>query len=205
MDDVLATLVKHQAIDFEKLLLLSYRRLKISEAEVVVLMLVLHLEKIGDEAINPVSLSNYMSLPIKEIDQLVMKLVDRKFLVIEKSTLSALPLIKKLLSNQQEQANQIQNQQKQKSLVEMFEHEFGRALTPIELETLREWKQCGYSDEMIYEALKEATLSHVHNMRYINKILIDWARHGIKKSGREKIERNEPVIEIVDYPWWEEE
>lgn len=205
MDDVLATLVKHQAIDFEKLLLLSYRCLKISEAEVVVLMLVLHLEKIGDEAINPVSLSNYMSLPIKEIDQLVMKLVDRKFLVIEKSTLSALPLIKKLLSNQQEQANQIQNQQKQKSLVEMFEHEFGRALTPIELETLREWKQCGYSDEMIYEALKEATLSHVHNMRYINKILIDWARHGIKKSGREKIERNEPVIEIVDYPWWEEE
>lgn len=205
MDDVLATLVKHQAIDFEKLLLLSYRRLKISEAEVVVLMLVLHLEKIGDEAINPVSLSNYMSLPIKEIDQLVMKLVDRKFLVIEKSTLSALPLIKKLLSNQQEQASQIQNQQKQKSLVEMFEHEFGRALTPIELETLREWKQCGYSDEMIYEALKEATLSHVHNMRYINKILIDWARHGIKKSGREKIERNEPVIEIVDYPWWEEE
>ena len=205
MDDVLATLVKHQAIDFEKLLLLSYRRLKISEAEVVVLMLVLHLEKIGDEAINPVSLSNYMSLPIKEIDQLVMKLVDRKFLVIEKSTLSALPLIKKLLSNQQEQASQIQNQQKQKSLVEMFEHEFGRALTPIELETLREWKQCGYSNEMIYEALKEATLSHVHNMRYINKILIDWARHGIKKSGREKIERNEPVIEIVDYPWWEEE
>ena len=205
MDDVLATLVKHQAIDFEKLLLLSYRRLKISEAEVVVLMLVLHLEKIGDEAINPVSLSNYMSLPIKEIDQLVMKLVDRKFLVIEKSTLSALPLIKKLLSNQQEQASQIQNKKKKKSLVEMFEHEFGRALTPIELETLREWKQCGYSNEMIYEALKEATLSHVHNMRYINKILIDWARHGIKKSGREKIERNEPVIEIVDYPWWEEE
>ena len=100
---------------------------------------------------------------------------------------------------------QVTQQQKQKSLVAMFEHEFGRALTPIELETIREWKQVGYSDEMIYEALKEATLSHVHNMRYINKILIDWAKHGIKRSGREKIERQDPVVEIVDYPWWEEE
>ncbi|CVH74200.1 DNA replication protein DnaD [Clostridiales bacterium CHKCI006] len=205
MDDVLAKLVEHQAIDFEKLLLLSYRNLDMTEAEVVILMLVLHLEKMGEEAINPVSLSRYMSLPLKEIDQLVMKLVNRKILSIEQSTLSALPLIKKLLTSQQEQSLQVTQQQKQKSLVAMFEHEFGRALTPIELETIREWKQVGYSDEMIYEALKEATLSHVHNMRYINKILIDWAKHGIKRSGREKIERQDPVVEIVDYPWWEEE
>lgn len=205
MDDVLAKLVEHQAIDFEKLLLLSYRGLDMTEAEVVILMLVLHLEKMGEEAINPVSLSRYMSLPLKEIDQLVMKLVNRKILSIEQSTLSALPLIKKLLTSQQEQSLQVIQQQKQKSLVAMFEHEFGRALTPIELETIREWKQVGYSDEMIYEALKEATLSHVHNMRYINKILIDWAKHGIKRSGREKIERQDPVVEIVDYPWWEEE
>ncbi len=205
MDDVLAKLVEHQAIDFEKLLLLSYRDLDMTEAEVVILMLVLHLEKMGEEAINPVSLSRYMSLPLKEIDQLVMKLVNRKILSIEQSTLSALPLIKKLLTSQQEQSLQVTQQQKQKSLVAMFEHEFGRALTPIELETIREWKQVGYSDEMIYEALKEATLSHVHNMRYINKILIDWAKHGIKRSGREKIERQDPVVEIVDYPWWEEE
>lgn len=205
MDDVLAKLVEHQAIDFEKLLLLSYRDLDMTEAEVVILMLVLHLEKMGEEAINPVSLSRYMSLPLKEIDQLVMKLVNRKILSIEQSTLSALPLIKKLLTSQQEQSLQVTQQQKQKSLVAMFEHEFGRALTPIELETIREWKQVGYSDEMIYEALKEATLSHVHNMRYINKILIDWAKHGIKRSGREKIERPDPVVEIVDYPWWEEE
>lgn len=205
MDDVLAKLVEHQAIDFEKLLLISYRGLDMTEAEVVILMLVLHLEKMGEEAINPVSLSRYMSLPLKEIDQLVMKLVNRKILSIEQSTLSALPLIKKLLTSQQEQSLQVTQQQKQKSLVAMFEHEFGRALTPIELETIREWKQVGYSDEMIYEALKEATLSHVHNMRYINKILIDWAKHGIKRSGREKIERQDPVVEIVDYPWWEEE
>ena len=196
MDDVLAKLVEHQAIDFEKLLLLSYRGLDMTEAEVVILMLVLHLEKMGEEAINPVSLSRYMSLPLKEIDQLVMKLVNRKILSIEQSTLSALPLIKKLLTSQQEQSLQVTQQQKQKSLVAMFEHE---------LETIREWKQVGYSDEMIYEALKEATLSHVHNMRYINKILIDWAKHGIKRSGREKIERQDPVVEIVDYPWWEEE
>ena len=200
MDDVLAKLVEHQAIDFEKLLLLSYRGLDMTEAEVVILMLVLHLEKMGEEAINPVSLSRYMSLPLKEIDQLVMKLVNRKILSIEQSTLSALPLIKKLLTSQQEQSLQVTQQQKQKSLVAMFEHEFGRALTPIELETIREWKQVGYSDEMIYEALKEATLSHVHNMRYINKILIDWAKHGIKRSGREKIERQDPVVEIVGYP-----
>ena len=41
-------------------------------------------------------------------------------------------------------------------------------------------------------------------MRYIEKILIDWAKHGVKKSGREKVDLKQEKISLVDYPWWEE-
>ena len=85
-----------------------------------------------------------------------------------------------------------------------FSQEFGRLLTPMEKEIISDWLKEN-TEEIITKALKEAVFNGAVHMRYINKILIDWAKHGIKRSGREKIERQDPVVEIVDYPWWEEE
>jgi len=198
-------LFKMNLIDLEGWLILNYKKLSLDEKQTMLLLLVMRLEKMKVPYITPQVITSYMSLDDKTTDRYIVGLLSKKMLSLEGNSLSSKPLaaiIERSIFNESSQP-----QKKQEiNLVSVFEHEFARALTPIEIETLKEWKQCHYSDQMILDALKEATLSNVHNMRYIEKILIDWAKHGIKKSGRERVEnsRSKPV-QLVDYHWWEEE
>ena len=90
------------------------------------------------------------------------------------------------------------------NLVDVFEEEFGRPLTPMELESIKEWVQGGYSEEMIYKALKEAVKSNVSSLRYIEGILINWAQNGIKERYIEE-KPKERVVPESHYHWWEDE
>ncbi|KZL41153.1 DnaD domain protein [Secundilactobacillus collinoides] len=60
------------------------------------------------------------------------------------------------------------------------ESEFGRPLSPIELETIAQWlDEDHYSGEMIQLALKEAVLSQVYNLKYMDRILLSWEKKHI--------------------------
>lgn len=185
-------LLKYQLIDFQSLLLIQYKQLELNENEAMVLMLVLQLEK-QKQAINVDVLDKYMSLDRKNIDIVVRGLLNKELLCIEGYQISSKPLIMRLL-----EIDPDEKKETKKTLVEIFESEFNRPLSGIEIETLKQWKQQFYSDEMIIDALKEATLSNVKNFRYIGKILTDWARHGVKKSGRALVESDNKV-ELTDY------
>lgn len=202
---MLEVLLKNRLIDYQGLLLVSYKQFGLSEEELVMIMLVLRLEQQGQKGISPTLLSRYMTLPFKKIDQLIAKLINQKYLSYQEGSVSAKPIIRMILMQEELNQQQEESSTRNLDLISLFENEFGRCLTPIELETIRKWKQCAYSDEMIFEALKEATLSHVHNMRYIDKILIDWSRHGMKKSGRERYQEAVKDIKIDDYEWWNED
>ena len=68
------------------------------------------------------------------------------------------------------------------NMVDIFEEQFGRPLTPMEFDSIKEWVQSGYSEEIILKALKEAVKSQVLTLRYIEGILINWAQNGDKES-----------------------
>ena len=85
-------------------------------------------------------------------------------------------------------------------------------LTPIEIEIVKAWKESNYTDEIIKEAIKDAVYNGVANLRYIDKILYEWAKKGIKtkddvekskKQFREK-ERTQKVDDLSDYAWLDE-
>ena len=202
---MLEVLLKNRLIDYQGLLLVSYKQFGLSEEELVMIMLVLRLEQQGQKGISPTLLSRYMTLPFKKIDQLIAKLINQKYLSYQEGSVSAKPIIRMILMQEELNQQQEESSTRNLDLISLFENEFGRCLTPIELETIRKWKHCAYSDEMIFEALKEDPLSHVHNMRYIDKILIDWSRHGMKKSGRERYQEAVKDIKIDDYEWWNED
>ena len=88
----------------------------------------------------------------------------------------------------------------------VFEKEFGRVLSPTEVEIVNKWTESNISEEIIKEALKEAVLNGVHNMRYIDSILLSWTKKGYKKV--EDIKRKKPtkeeVEEVYDYDWLNE-
>ena len=71
------------------------------------------------------------------------------------------------------------------------------------------------SEELIKEAIKEATLNGVFSLRYIDKILYEWGKNNIKtaqdvennrkkrKEQKEKIDEDVDLY-IVDWNWFDE-
>lgn len=74
-----------------------------------------------------------------------------------------------------------------------FESEFGRSLSPIEYETINRWLNLGIDEGMILNALREAVINGVSNLRYIDKILYEWTKKGEKPK--------EEYKELFDYDW----
>lgn len=96
----------------------------------------------------------------------------------------------------------------------VLEKELGKQLSPIEIEIVKAWKESNYSDEIIKEAIKEAVINRVANLRYIDSILYEWAKKGIKtreevernrKKFRDKVKEEPKKLDIFDYNWIEED
>lgn len=67
-----------------------------------------------------------------------------------------------------------------KDIFSIFENEFARPLTPMELETISGWiDQDQYKEELILMALKEAVFAGKVHFRYIDRILLEWSRNRV--------------------------
>lgn len=64
-------------------------------------------------------------------------------------------------------------------LISTFEKEFGRPLSPIEVEQIEQWADEGEA-LLIIEALKRAVLRGKHNFKYINSILVEWKKNNLR-------------------------
>lgn len=94
-----------------------------------------------------------------------------------------------------------------------FENEFGRVLSSMEYEIINAWINSQKSEELIIEALKEAIMNGVTNLRYIDKILYEWEKKGYKnkedvEKSRQNFRRNQETKrvkkEVFDYNWLED-
>lgn len=62
-----------------------------------------------------------------------------------------------------------------------FEREFGRLLSPIEIEQIQLWLvQDGQNTEIVIEALRRAVLMGKHNFKYIDSILLEWKKNNLQ-------------------------
>src|SRR5690606_14991388 len=62
----------------------------------------------------------------------------------------------------------------------LFEQEFGRPLSPFEIETISVWlDEDQLSPALIKAALREAVLMAKLNFKYIDRILREWKKKGI--------------------------
>ena len=93
------------------------------------------------------------------------------------------------------------------SIYDTFETELGRTLSPIEYELVSEWLN-NNSEEILKLALKEATYNGVSNFRYIDRIIHEWSKKGIKTQedvirNNEEFKRKKvaPKQELFDYDW----
>ncbi|AMX83129.1 DNA replication protein DnaD [Geobacillus subterraneus] len=176
-----------------KLLLNHYKRLGLSEGELVLL---LHMQSFFEEGVvfpTPAELAEKMTVPAAECMEMVRRLLQKGMVGIEEHTdergvrgekYTLEPLWEQLVHHLYAQAakdGQIGQQEEEESLYTIFEQEFGRPLSPFECETLSMWiDQDGHEPAIIKAALREAVLSGKLNFRYIDRILFEWKKNGIR-------------------------
>ena len=209
-----------EAIDFRFLLLENYKKLKISENQLVIILMIDHLVSQGNPFVTADLLSLKMTLDIKEIDALLADLLARGFVeyasVNGKTVTSLNPLREKLfstfaLSVSKEAANKKKQEEILSNIYQSFETELNRPLQPMELSTIREWVDMGYSDEMIVNALKEALSQGKKSLRSVDKVLLSWAkREDFETEGKTPIDDDwtknlEETIRIAKTPWLDDD
>ena len=79
----------------------------------------------------------------------------------------------------------------------------------MEYEIINSWLEQGINRELILSALKEAVFNGVNNLRYVDKILYEWNKKGIKKVdeikvSNKKIEDDKEDISY-EYDWLNED
>ena len=209
-----------EAVDFRFLLLENYKKLKISENELAVIFMIDHLVSQGNPFITADLLSLKMSLDVKEIDTIIADLLTRGFMeyvTLNGRTVTSLsPLKEKLFSNfaisvSKEAENKKAKEEMLSNIYQSFEAELGRTLQPMEISTIREWVDLGYSDEIIINALKEALAQGKKSIKSVDKVLLSWAkREELETEGKTTIKNNwnedlEETIRIAKTPWLDDD
>lgn len=185
--------MKQKQVIIPALLIEHYSKLGLNEQEFAGIIHVQAFIEQGEPFPTPDRLSERMSLTTAECAKLMGGLVKKGFLSLDKhwdnegilfEFYSLEPLYEKLCTFLQ--SKEIEGQEKREeetagNLYQVFEKEFCRPLSPIEAETLSMWiDQDQHSSELIIGALREAVISGKLNFRYIDRILFEWKRNGVK-------------------------
>lgn len=178
-------ILEQGSLSIPNLLLTTYSRLGLKEEEFLLLLHVYANIQKGHFFPTPNELSNHMSISAAECTKLLRNLIQRGFLYIEESEQNGIMYekysLKPLWEKLYEFTLATQEKEKEKNLYTIFEQEFGRPLSPIECETLAYWIDQDHHDpDIILSALKEAVISGKLNFRYIDRILFEWKKNGIK-------------------------
>lgn len=187
-------------------LLRSYSKLGISDQEMMLLIQLFHLANAEKDAFPTIEkLTGMMSADQVQIEKSLANLVARKLVRIERNRddvgtvasyrfeglfdklaeIWASEKIKEMEEAKRAAAAQSVSRNKPADNVawvyKLFEQEFGRPLTPMEGSQIIEWCDGeGHSPELILEALKRAALQGVRNFRYIDSILREWSKQGVR-------------------------
>lgn len=169
-----------------------YAKLGINEEEFMVILQVIKFKQTGNQFPTPTEISDHMAISTSTCTSILRTLIQKGFLIIEESEENRLlceyyslkPLWDKLytyLMKENIQKEQEQNNEEDMSLYSVFENEFGRPLSPFECESLAIWiDQDEYDPVIIKAALREAVMSGKLNFRYIDRILFEWKKNGIR-------------------------
>ena len=167
---------------------------------------------INENVYNPKQIGNDLDIAFPEVLEIINNLTEKGIMKIELAKINNIrtevinldALYEKLAFLIIKDEKEVE---KPKSLFDTFETELGRTLSPMEYEIINGWlTTC--SEEIIILALKEATYNGVSNFRYIDRIINEWNKKGIKT--KEDVEKNRLEFknkkdnkkqELFDYDW----
>ncbi len=198
----------------------NYETLKLELDEFIFLMYIYN--KGNNILFNPTKFSSDLGIDVKKIMTYVSSLSDKNYIKVdvvknEKGLMEDVILLDDFYTKIALLfAEEVNTKDTTKSdIFEKIEKEFGKTLSPMEYEIIKAWLDSNISEELISEALKEATFNGVSNLRYIDKILYEWGKKGIttkedveknrQKRNNNRQEKEDLDLEIMDWNWFEDE
>lgn len=203
-------------------MLKNYKKLNLELEEFIFLM---YLYNKGNNIIfDPTKFASEINLELEEVMNIVSNLTDKNYIKVEviknekglmEEVIKLDDFYSKLSLLVMENTNNKDNSSS--NIFDMIEKEFGRTLSPIEYEIIKAWLDNNISEELIKEAIKEATFNGVSNLRYIDKILYEWGKKGLKnkndvleskkhRNAKTETKNNKNLdLEIMDWDWFEDE
>ena len=183
-------------------LLLNYNRLFSSSDDFLVWQFFYLQNTTALGELSPSQIAEKIGKQVTEVNQAISRLTEKGLLqyrtielngeieVIFDATL-ALERLDQLFEKQA--PNQVQSAPNDlKSLVDTFQQELGRLLSPFEIEDLeKSLKEDGTSADLIKEALREAVLNGKPTWKYIQAILRNWRHEGIRSVAQVEAKRQE--------------
>lgn len=215
MDDKILSLMTERPVIIPRMIFNNYKRLNITEEELIILIFIIDL---GNKiSYNPDIFVEELNIEKFRAMELINSLYEKKLIniTVEKNSFNkteefiSLDLLYNKILNlfKETKDNNIKNT----DIFSIFEKEFGRTISPMEYEIIKGWINDKFSYELIIEALKEATYNNVTSLSYIDKILYEWNRKGLKTKEDVIKDKNnyrstkKKNVDVFDYNWLEDE
>lgn len=207
MLEKVVNLMRNQPFSIPFILLQNYRNLNITDSELIVLIYLINY----NYSFNPKQISKDLNFDLGELMDLINSLIEKGIIKIEVINKK----VREEIINLDELYNKLgfiiindDVESCESNLFTIFEKEFGRTLSPLDYEIIKDW-QTEFSEELILLALKEAVFNGVNNLRYIDKIIREWNKKGIKTeedviNDRKKFQTKKSNKELFDYDWLNE-
>lgn len=202
-------LLKSINYQLSKEILFNYKKINITDSEFIIIF---YLINQSSNIYNPKQIGNDLKLDLNNVLELINSLCEKGIIKIEMQKInnmrSEVINLDSLYEKIAFSLNEVEEKNNSNNIYTVFETEFGRTLSPMEYEIINGWIDNGYSEEIIKLALKEATYNGVNNLRYIDKIIYEWSKKGIKS--KEDVENNRKQFknnninknkELFDYDW----
>ncbi|QIL46482.1 DnaD domain protein [Vagococcus coleopterorum] len=191
----LTTYLKAGETSVSNLVLTHYRSLGMSDQELILYLKLVQYQQQGVLFPDLMVISQQMGYQPEDIFQMLQGLIDKEIIKLittkndQGQTTDAYDLtglfskIDKLQQATHKKETQLSVEFQSRELYQVFEQEFGRPLSPIELETIGLWlKEDQYEPEIIRLALREAVLNQAYSLKYIDRILLSWERKNLKSK-----------------------
>lgn len=179
---------KDNLLDFNTLLLTTYKELGLNEQEYVLLVLLARLLKTNPSGWTFSDISTHMTIDEANCSVLFINLVERQYITVSSKMdergkrfeeYSIAPLFEKIETLLRQQKTQATSTQREE-IFSMIEQEFG-ILSPLDIETIHLWMtEDNFDPELIKLAIREMNSYQIKSIRYIDKILLDWKKKNIK-------------------------
>ncbi|MGX7051394.1 DnaD domain-containing protein [Leuconostoc palmae] len=175
-------------------LLVHYQEIGLDNDDLVLYLQVTRIQDQGNQA-TPQLLSQVLHVTESVVISRLKSLIARNLMVISTATKQLetydfTPLIEKLLAGKTVSNQPVMSDGKstRREIFQTVESEFGRPLTPMEMQTIGQWfDQDHFEPDLILLAIQEAVANNARSLRYIEAILVNWQKNNVRNPAQAQI------------------